>query len=98
MFFLAHAQKNRSSCLRVAVLDILKDRQIAERKVISCTTNPTISLHLSHNVSSSLKERILVEVYDYERKCVFCNAGTQNKFGDYAVICHWRVDAISRHD
>ena len=45
-----------------------------------------------------MKYRLGIAVYDQERKCLYCKSGTLDIFGDHAVACHGRRDAISRHD
>ena len=44
------------------------------------------------------KYRLGVPVYDAERKCPFCKAGFLDIYGDHAIACHGRGDAIARHD
>ena len=39
-----------------------------------------------------------IAVYDQERKGPYCKSGILNSFGDHAVACHGRGDAIARHD
>ena len=46
----------------------------------------------------SAKYRLGVPVYDAERKCPFCKAGVLDIYGDHAIACHGRGDAIARHD
>ena len=46
----------------------------------------------------SVKYRLGTAVYDQERKCPYCKSGTLDTFGDHAVACYGRGDAISRHD
>ena len=46
----------------------------------------------------SVKYRLGIAVYEDERKCPYCSSGTLDIFGDHAVICPGRGDAISRHD
>ena len=55
---------------------------------------PALGLHLS----PSEFQISVVAVYEVERKCHYCRSGTLEIFGDHAVICHGRGDAISRHD
>ena len=46
----------------------------------------------------SVNYRLGIAVYDKEKKCPYCKSGTLDTFGDHAVACHGRIDAISRHD
>ena len=39
-----------------------------------------------------------VPVYDAERKCPFCKASVFDIYGDHAIACHGRGEAITRHD
>ena len=42
--------------------------------------------------------RLGVPVYDAKRKCPFCKAGVLEIYGDHAIACHGRRDAIAKHD
>ena len=44
------------------------------------------------------KYRLGLLVYDAERKCPFRKAGVLDIYGDHAIACHGRGDAIARHD
>ena len=58
---------------------------------------PALGLRLSPSeFQISVKYRLGIEVYEVERNCPNCR--TLDIFGDHAVICHGRGDAISRHD
>ena len=58
-----------------------------------------LGLHLSPSeFQISVKYRLGISVYEEERKCPYCRSGTPNIFGDHAVNCPGRGDAISRHD
>ena len=46
----------------------------------------------------SAKYRLSVPVYDAEKKCPFCKAGVLDIYGDHAIACHGRGEAIARHD
>ena len=60
---------------------------------------PAIGLQLSaKEFEVSVKYRLGIAVYDQERKCSYCKSGKLDTFGDHAVACHGRGDAISRHD
>ena len=60
---------------------------------------PAMGLHLSaKEFQVSVRYRLGIAVYDQERKCPYCKSGTLDTFGDHAVACHGRGDAISRHD
>ena len=39
-----------------------------------------------------------VPVYDAPRKCPFCKASVVDIYGDHAIACHGRGDAIAKHD
>ena len=57
-----------------------------------------IGLHLSaKEFQVSVKYRLGIAVYYPERKCFYCKSSTLYNFGDQAVACHGRGDAISRH-
>ena len=60
---------------------------------------PALGLHLSPcEFQISVKYRLGIAVYEGERKCPYCRSGILDIFGDHAIICHGRGDAISRHD
>ena len=60
---------------------------------------PALGLHLSNKeFQVNVKYRLWIAVYDQERKCPYCSSGTLDTFGDHAVVCHGRGDAISEHD
>ena len=60
---------------------------------------PALGLPLSPSeFQISVKYRLGFAVYEDERKCPYCRSGTVDIFGDHAVICPGRGDAISRHD
>ena len=60
---------------------------------------PALGLHLSPSeYQISVKYRLGIAVYEDERKCSYCRSGTLDIFGDHAVICPGRGDAISCHD
>ena len=60
---------------------------------------PALGLHLSPSeFQISVKYRLGIAVYEDERKCPYCRSGTLDIFGDHAVICPGRGDAISGHD
>ena len=60
---------------------------------------PAIGLHLSaKKFQVSVNYRLGIAVYDQEIKCPYCKSGTLDTFGDHAVACHGRGDAIPRHD
>ena len=37
-------------------------------------------------------------VYNAEKKCPICKAGVLDIYGDHAIACHGRGDAIAIHD
>ena len=53
---------------------------------------------LAEEFQASVKYRLEIVVYDQERKCPYCRSGTFDTFGDHAVACHGKGNAISRHD
>ena len=60
---------------------------------------PALGLHFSPSeFQISVKHRLGIAVYEGDRKCPYCRSGTLDIFGDHAVICHGRWDAISPHD
>ena len=60
---------------------------------------PALGLHMCPSeFQISVKYRLGIAVYEDERKCPYCRSGTLDIFGDHAVICPGRGDAISRHD
>ena len=60
---------------------------------------PALGLHFSPSeFQISVKYRLGIAVYEDERKSPYCRSGTLDIFGDHAVICHGRGDAISRLD
>ena len=60
---------------------------------------PAIGLHLSaKEFQVSVKYRLGIAVYDQERKCPHCKSGILETFGNHAVACHGRGDAIARHN
>ena len=66
---------------------------------LAALTIPAIGLHLSAKLFQiSVKYRLGIVVYDQERKCPYCKSGVLDTFGDHAVACRGRGDAIARHD
>ena len=66
---------------------------------LSAPPIPALGLHMAPNeIRISAKYRLCVPVYDAERKCPFSKAGVLDIYGDYAIACHGRGDAIARHD
>ena len=66
---------------------------------LSAPPIPALGLHMAPNeFRISAKYRLGVPVYDAERKCPFCKAGVLDIYGDHAIACHGRGDAIARHD
>ena len=66
---------------------------------LSAPPIPALGLHMAPNeFRISAKYRLGVPVYDAEMKCTFCKAGVLGIFGDHAIACHGRGDAIARHD
>ena len=58
-----------------------------------------MGLHLSaKEFQVSVRYRLGIAVYDQEKDVLFCKSRTLHTFGDHAVACHGRGDAISRHD
>ena len=65
---------------------------------LSAPPIPALGLHMAPNeFRISAKYRLGVPVYDAER-CPFCKAGVLDIYGDHAIACHGREDAIARHD
>ena len=46
----------------------------------------------------SAKNRLVGPVYDAERKCPFRKAVVLDIYGDHAIACQGRGDAIAKHD
>ena len=60
---------------------------------------PALGLHMAPNeFRISAKYRLGVPVYEVEKKFLFCKAGVHDIYGDHAIACHGRGDAIVRHD
>ena len=67
--------------------------------MVVCSPNPALVLHMALNeFRISAKQGLGVLVYDTERKCPFCKAAVTNIYGNHAIACHGRGDAIARHD
>ena len=66
---------------------------------LSALLIPALGFHMASNeIRISVKYRLGVPVYEAERKCPFCKAGVLDIYGDHAIACHGRGDAIARHD
>ena len=66
---------------------------------LSAPPIPALGLHMAPNeFRISEKYRLSVPVFDAERKCPFCKAGVLDIYGDHAIACHGRGDAIAKHD
>ena len=60
---------------------------------------PALGLHLSlSELQISVKYRLGIAVFEDERKRPYCRSGTLDIYGEHAIICHGRGDAIYRHD
>ena len=66
---------------------------------LSAPPIPALGLHMAPNeFKIRAKYRLGVPVYDVERKCPICKTGVLDIYGDHAIACHGRGDAIARHD
>ena len=60
---------------------------------------PALGLHVSaREFQVTVKYRLQIAVYDQKKKCHYYRSVTLGVFGDNALSCHGRGDAISWHD
>ncbi|XP_075259889.1 uncharacterized protein LOC142351636 [Convolutriloba macropyga] len=110
---LSHTQKKIQEALdKEKLADLIRNQSSTREKArlqslclphsgawLAAPPIPALGLHLpAKEFQVSVKYRLGIAVYDQERKCPYCKSGTLDTFGDHAVACHGRGDAISRHD
>ena len=110
---LSHTQKKIQEALdKEKLADLIRNQSSTREKArlqslclphsgawLTATPISALGLHLSaKEFQVSVKYRLGIAVYDQERKCPYCKSGTLDTFGEHAVACHGRGDAISRHN